>query len=218
MMMAALLLPALAQSMVLDIRDFGAVADSLLHNETNAVAITNCLTNATAGDTVLVPGGQTFHAIGGISAVGLNGVTIRIEGNLSAVPDFSHWPCPDGHKFLDFLSCSNCSAVKVTGEGTIDGQGLPWWNKWVEGGIKGHSRPHLVVFETSTDLLIEKITMVNSPNFHVRLGNVARVEVRFVRIEVNRKEIRQVKKEEAGSSPSKYSRAFEQRTAADIFG
>jgi hypothetical protein len=36
--------------------------------------------------------------------------------------------------------------------------------------------------------------MVNSPNFHVRLGNVARVEVRFVRIEVNRKEIRQVKK------------------------
>jgi polygalacturonase len=179
---------------VFDIRACGAVANSIEHNVTNAVAIKGCIANATAGDTVLVPAGQTFHAVGGISGTHVKGVTIRVDGILSAVADLDHWPLVNS-KFLDFLSCVGCSDLTINGNGTIDGKGLKWWNTWVEDQQpKGSHRPHLVYLTSCTDVLVEDITMLNSPNFHLRLDNNERAEVRFITIEVNRKEIRKVKK------------------------
>lgn len=191
----AALLFATSFAAVLDVRDCGAVAGSLAHNITNAAAIKRCFVNATAGDTVLIPAGLTFHAVGGIAATKLKGVTLQIEGTLAAVPDFVNWPCPDGHKFLDLVSCEDCSDLTVTGNGTIDGQGVRWWNKWVEGGIKGKHRPHLLVLNTCINIVVEGIRLINSPNFHIRLNNVAEAEVRFVTIDVNRKAIRSVKQQ-----------------------
>ena len=177
---------------VLDIRDCGAVPDSLVHNVSNADAISRCFLNATAGDTVLVPAGFTFFTIGGIRAADLDGVTVTVDGNVSAVADFDLWPL-DGTKYRDVMNFAGCSNLHIGGAGTVDGQGLPWWNKWVLGKTDGKHRPHLIVLDKCTDCLVESIRMINSPNFHLLLADVARVEVRFVHVEVNRKAIRGAK-------------------------
>ena len=191
---ADMALQAAAAGSTLDIRDCGAVAGSLAHNLSNAAAISHCLANATSGDTVLVPAGLTFYTVGGIHAAQAQGWTLRIEGTLAAVSDFARWPVDStGKKYLDVLHLSGCQNVQIIGNGTIDGSGKPWWNRWVVGDTGGMHRPHLVVIDTCVDVLVHGITMLNSPNYHLLLSNVARVEVGFVRVEVDRKAIRAAK-------------------------
>lgn len=77
---------------VVDIRDFGAVAN-LEEGATvirNQKAINFALSNLTTGDTLLIPSGK-FFTIGGIQATGLNNVSLRFDGDLVAVADFSNW-------------------------------------------------------------------------------------------------------------------------------
>jgi polygalacturonase len=182
-----------SQGAILNILDFGAIPDSTQANTTNAASIMVALLKAQPGDTVLVPGGHTFHAIGGIGADSLHDVTVQIDGTLAGVPDFDRWPM-DGKGYLHFLNFTRCSKLTLTGNGTIDGQGLPWWNKWVIGSTGGKKRPKLVEIKASTDVLVENLKMMNSPSFHLLLTDVARVEVRFLEIHVDRGEMRRLKK------------------------
>lgn len=46
--------------------------------------------------------------------------------------------------------------------GTIDGAGEPWWNMWRHGTLK-FTRPGLVEFKNSTDILISHVVLQNSP-------------------------------------------------------
>ena len=50
--------------------------------------------------------------------------------------------------------------------GTIDGQGRIWWDKFKKNEIK-HTRPYLIEIMFSTDIQISNITLVNSPNWNV---------------------------------------------------
>lgn len=48
------------------------------------------------------------------------------------------------------------------GNGTIDGQGGVWWD-WFKNKTLNYTRPHLVEFMYSTEVVISNITFVNSP-------------------------------------------------------
>jgi polygalacturonase len=53
--------------------------------------------------------------------------------------------------------------VVITGNnGIIDGQGLTWWN-WFRSNKLNYSRPHLVEFVDSEDIVISNLTLLNSP-------------------------------------------------------
>jgi hypothetical protein len=53
------------------------------------------------------------------------------------------------------------------------------------GKLKG-KRPKLVVVEQATDLLVEYLHLSNSPSFHLLIADLARAEVRYVNVTVDR--------------------------------
>jgi len=201
----------------LSITDFGAKAGCADANVTNAVAFTAALAAAKSGDAVIVPGGQQFHVLGGIVGQNLVNVTVRVDGVLLAVQDYARWPTNKaaawgdeeadavtgkGGKYLDLLTIQNSQHVTFTsstGDGLIDGQGVGWWNREILPQVYGKlccKRPKLVGMRNCTDVLIERLNLLNSPSFHLMISDMARVEVRDVHVNVDRarqKELKQIK-------------------------
>lgn len=50
--------------------------------------------------------------------------------------------------------------------GTIDGQGDAWWNKWRQGTLQ-FTRPNLVEFVNSRDIIISNVIFKNSPFWNI---------------------------------------------------
>lgn len=50
--------------------------------------------------------------------------------------------------------------------GTIDGQGLVWWDRFTSHSLK-YNRPHLVEFISSQDITISNVTFLNAPCYTV---------------------------------------------------
>lgn len=46
--------------------------------------------------------------------------------------------------------------------GTIDGQGEPWWNMWRDGTLK-FTRPGLIEFKNSSNIVVSHVVLQNSP-------------------------------------------------------
>jgi polygalacturonase len=184
----------------ISIEDVGAVAGLQSANVTNRDCISKALALAAAGDTVLIPSGKQFWALGGIHASNLHDVTLQIDGVLMAAADYDLWPTTTtrNKKYVDFLSIADSTNITVTGDGSglIDGQGLGWWNKEVLPQVYGKlccARPKLFGMPNVTDVLIEHVNLLNSPSFHLWLDDVARVEIRHVHINVDRSKQRELK-------------------------
>lgn len=61
----------------------------------------------------------------------------------------------------------NLTDVVITGNnGTIDGQGASWWNKFAKGLLKA-TRPFLIEILHTTQLQITNITLTNSPSWNI---------------------------------------------------
>jgi polygalacturonase len=71
--------------------------------------------------------------------------------------------------------------VAITGRGTIDGQGAPWWKGHREKTLE-HPRPRLISIEDSSNVLIEGITAVNSPAWTIHPVGCTNVTVDKVTI------------------------------------
>jgi polygalacturonase len=66
------------------------------------------------------------------------------------------------------VSATDASNVSIAGEGTIDGAGESWWlmaRTITNSGVLGsdHPRPRLVVFDHCKHILVEGVTLQNSP-------------------------------------------------------
>ncbi len=205
-------------SRTLNIADFGAVpnASDLGTATANSAAINAALGNLTAGDTLLVPAGKEFYALGGMSAANLTDVTIQLAGTLRALADFDHWPLNERVKqqrqqkndhgerkeeggggsssgsYADFLALYNCSYVTLQGGGLVDGMGKPWWNAELLGQLKA-GRPKLVHLHSSSNVLVQDLVLHSSPSFHLQFDGVAEVEVRNITIHTDRQEIAEAK-------------------------
>lgn len=142
--------------------------------------------------------------LGGVTATNKSGLTLAIEGNLTALPDFTRWPLQahstwagrqqeqettalGGNKngaYAHIIHLVGCTRLVVTGSGTIDGQGAAWWARYVVGPCGSdplphnssgcHRRPKALVIEMSSNVLLENITSLNSPSFNFDLAQVSR--------------------------------------------
>lgn len=84
----------------------------------------------------------------------------------------------------DFIGGQNLHDVAITGEGTIDGQGAPWWPLAKQN--KGARRPRMIKLQGCERVLIEKVKLVNSPMFHIAIsGHSQHVTVQGVTIRAN---------------------------------
>ena len=193
----ALLSAIFSLSRTLDIRDYGAVAGTTAGNASvvNCGALTTALNAALPGDTVLVTNGS-YYCRGGLALSNLRSVTLQLDGTLIAAAEYDDWPVGDGSNYDGFLTFSNADNLTIRGAAgagaagvSIDGRGKGWWNRAILpqlfGKLKG-KRPKLLKVINSTRVVVERLTMLNSPSFHLLLTDVAHVEVGWVNITVDR--------------------------------
>jgi len=179
---------ACAQAAVFDVRQYGATGDG--HNKDTAAiqkAIEACAKGG--GGTVEIPPGRYF--IGTIllrSNVTLNVVAGATLMGSTEPEDYPLVPSPwkDGaQEIASLIRGENLEHIAITGRGTIDGQGAAWWKRQRLLRPKGknppaateadrreiakvaHGRPHLIKLVNCKHVLLEGLTLINSPSWTV---------------------------------------------------
>lgn len=106
----------------------------------------------------------------------------------------SHWeviePLPSygrgielpGPRYQSLISGYMLRDVVVTGDnGTIDGQGSIWWD-WFNSHSLNYSRPHLVEFTLSENIVVSNLTFLNAPAYNIHPVYCSNVHVENVSI------------------------------------
>lgn len=163
---------------------YGAIANdsSVEAAIKNSQSISMALQNATPGSVVLVPKYSVYY-IFSVSVSGINSVELRVEGTLIAISNITAWPI-SGDNYQNVLHFSNCSELTLTGLGTIDGQGYRWWVELLFNFIP-HNRPHLVYLDNCVSVVVENLTLRNSPCFHLVAHQIKNFYVKNVFIWVD---------------------------------
>lgn len=167
-------LPVISNS-VFNIRDYGAKGDG---TATNTSAIQAAIDAAASG------GGGTVEVPGGVFLSGPVRMASRINLKLDGGALLRMLPLgeyPGGTTSpADFISGSGLHDIAITGSGVIDGQGAPWWPLAKKRGAR---RPRMIFFSACQRVLIEGVSLSNSPMFHIAIGhNSTDVTVRRVTI------------------------------------
>ena len=155
-----------------NIKDYGAVGDSVTDN-TKAIreAINNAI-NA-GGGMVIIPAG--VYLCGPVSFA--NNLNLHIDsGAILRMLPMKNYPggTTDG---IDFISGSKLHDIAITGKGMIDGQGSPWWPFAKTKSVK---RPRMIAFKDCDRILIEQVKLINSPMFHIAISKSSNITVRDV--------------------------------------
>lgn len=169
------------------IDSYGAVANdsSVDAAVKNSHAIAEALQKAPKGSAVLVPRYSRYYTFSSVVNQIQDGVELWIEGELIAHSNITAWP-HDDHDYQHILYIENCNGFVLTGKstGVIRGQGYKWWVYTVFNFIH-YSRPNMVEMLNCTNVLIESLTVYNSPQFHFNLRNMTNLIVRDIYIWVN---------------------------------
>lgn len=163
---------ALAAGKVCDARTYGAKADGAT-KDTKAIqaAIDDCA--SAGGGTVKLAGGTFLSA----PIVLKSKITLDLakDTTLLGSPDHEDYPRKvefKGPGYQSLVGATNAEHVSITGSGVIDGAGESWWKlarTQKNAGILGseNSRPRLVVFDHCKHVLIEGVTIQNSPYWQI---------------------------------------------------
>jgi polygalacturonase len=150
------------------ITDFGAVADGKTL-ATDAIRKTVAACEKAGGGAVVVPPGEFLT--GPVSL----GSDLELRVEKGATLRFSNarddFPRHD-RRFVDCINADDCHDVAITGAGTIDGQGAPWWEEFRKAKSAGDEavlphRPHLIVLSRCARVLVRDVQLANSPMFHL---------------------------------------------------
>jgi polygalacturonase len=150
------------------VRAYGATGNGTT-KDTEAIqrAIDTCARKG--GGVVLLEAGTYLSA----PIVLKSGITLKLDegATLLGSPDHADYPQitefrAPGRQAL--LSATHVDHVAIVGRGVIDGAGASWWEmarRFKGSGILGteHTRPRLVVFDHCTHVLVEGVTIENSP-------------------------------------------------------
>ncbi|KAJ1375162.1 Pectin lyase fold/virulence factor [Sesbania bispinosa] len=159
--------------------DFGGVGDGKTSNtKAFQYAISNLSQYAYDGGALLVvPPGKWLT--GSFNLTSHFTLFLHNEAVILASQDESEWPtlpvlpsygrgrdAPDG-RFSSLILGTNLTDVVITGyNGTIDGQGSYWWDKFHKGELK-LTRPYMIEIMFSHHIQISNLTLINSPSWFV---------------------------------------------------
>jgi polygalacturonase len=139
------------------------------------------------GGTVLVPAGR--HVTGAL--VLRNDITLELEAGATLLgsedpADYplieTRWEGRHQLTHAPLIGGTGLRNVAITGRGTIDGHGAPWWKRYRDKTLE-HPRPRLISIAESSNVLIDGVTLVNSPAWTinpVRCENVTVTKVTIV--------------------------------------
>ena len=155
------------------LKDYNPAADGITPaTEAFRRALSVCA--RAGGGTIVVPAGR--YLTGPLDLC--SNLNLRLEAGavILFVQDFTAYAVED-QKPRPLLQAVHCHDVMISGAGTIDGQGQPWWEKqrkFTTGarvlGDKGDAeipRPRMVVFDQCERVRLEGVTLTNSPSFHL---------------------------------------------------
>jgi polygalacturonase len=162
---------------VYNVRDYGAVGD----NKTlNTLAIQKALDQAKAGGgQVLIPPGE--YRCGPLNLYSKTHLEIAKGATLRLQNEIEIFPAANG-RYLNFIDIAKATDIRISGQGTIDGQGEIWW-KATEAKLLKLRRPQLLYIEGAQRVEISGITFLNPPNTHISLKNTRDVYIHDIVIQ-----------------------------------
>jgi polygalacturonase len=153
-------LPAITNRVYL-VTSYGAVGDGVT---TNTTAIQNAINAASTagGGTVEIPAASGTYLCGPLTMKSKINLQVDSGAELQMLP-YGKWP-----GVVPLLGGTNVTDVEISGQGTIDGQGSPWWTAFPS---STSSRALFVNFQNSFRIAILDVTLQNPPVFHLMLKN-----------------------------------------------
>ncbi len=155
-------------------------------NDTSALQAAIDACSARGGGTVLVPAGRyltgtlffhsniTLHLVAGAVLLGSQN-----PADFPVTPN--RWEGAEQLTHARLLAGNDLKNIAITGRGTIDGQGESWWRAFDEKTLT-HPRPRLIGFADCTNVLIEGLTLTNSPAWTVNPVRCENVNIRGLTI------------------------------------
>ncbi len=191
-----------------DIRDFGA--QEITNNDsakiTDAIHLAIEAAYQNGGGTVLIPQGKwltgPIHLMSDINLHVAEGAVVYFSEDKEDYLPVVHYRHEgvETYNYSPLIYANQVKNVAITGSGTLDAQGDHWW-EWARpqhrtsatkvplsrrdfgkgSGMEG-MRPNFVVFWKSEDILVEGITLNDSPMWNVHLIYSKRAIVRDVTV------------------------------------
>lgn len=161
--------PAARAEKLCDVRHMGAFGDGKAM-DTAAIqhAIDAC--SAAAGGTVhFAPGTYLSAPLDWKSHVRLQ---LDAGATLLGSPNPADYPVRTdaSWRLVSLLHADHATDIALTGAGTVDGSGGGWWQRQIEGRkahMKEGPRPMLIDLTHSHSILIEGVTIQNSPQYNI---------------------------------------------------
>ena len=172
---------------VCDVRAYGAKADGTTM-DTNAIqsAIDACAKKG--GGKVRLNGGNFLSG----PIILKSNIDLDIEKGTTLQGSSNHDDYPKkmefrNHGLQSLVSAVNANNVSITGGGVIDGAGESWWKEaraQGDHGIMGQGilRPRLIVFDHSHKILMDGVTVQNSPFWQIVVYYSDDVSIRNIRV------------------------------------
>jgi polygalacturonase len=174
-------------SATFDITAYGAKGDGVTPaTEAIQKAVDACA--KAGGGHVIVPAGDyligPFHLASNLDFHLDRGATLKLMNDLDKYPK-------GGKGYENAIVATDCHDLAITGEGTIDGQGQPWWKLYAKRpDATGERvppnlphRPFMVVLTNCERLHVQGVTLKNSPSFHLVPGDCRSVVIEDVTIQ-----------------------------------
>ncbi|KAL8138770.1 hypothetical protein V2J09_004771 [Rumex salicifolius] len=161
------------------IEEFGGVGDGATSNTKVFQAAVDHLSQYEydGGSMLFVPPGKWLT--GSFNVTSHFTLFLHQDAVLLASQDVNEYPVIDplpsygrgrdtpGGRFISLIFGTNLTDVVITGDnGTIDGQGEMWWQKFHKKELK-YTRPYLIELMYSQIIQISNLTLINSPSWNV---------------------------------------------------
>ncbi|MEO6522985.1 MAG: glycosyl hydrolase family 28 protein [Mucilaginibacter sp.] len=138
----------------------------------NTAAVVSAINAAfsAGGGTVVVPSG-TFLC-GPIALKNNVGLQLSSGAVLKALAYGTYPGSGATSGIADFIKLDGLTNVKVSGSGTLEGQGSAWWSAYLTSKAAGAAidRPCMINFASANTVEISGIKIQNAPNVHITVG------------------------------------------------
>jgi len=160
-----------------NVTNYGAVGDG---KNLNTAALQKAIDTAAAagGGTVLVPAGKFLT--GPFTLANCIDLHLNRDATILISDDLTNYPAVKG-RYRDSITANRMHDVEISGEGTIDGQGEAWWTAFRADRSMTH-RPYMIKLSDCTRVLVQGVTLCNSPMFHLVPQSCTDVTIRDITI------------------------------------
>lgn len=153
-----------------NVLDHGAVGDGVTLN-TRALQAALDAAAQRGGGTVVIPPGTyltgTLHMYSNLTLHLDAGAVLLGSQNTADYPVLDgRWEGLDQKTHAPLITGHGLSNITITGRGKINGQGEVWWQLLRENRLD-HPRPQLIRFTRCSNVLIEGVTLINSPSWTI---------------------------------------------------